>query len=99
MSNATTRSQYVYIEVKHDASPKSIILYGPDEVLCIIQHYVTCDGFEVVGNFKKIHREGNDIMLLKGAFVEEVLKCGFAYDSTSSRFKDDFIVFSRQVKL
>ena len=52
-----------------------------------------------MGNFKKIHIEGNDITLMKGAFVEEVLKHGFAYDDTPSSFKDDFIAFSRQVKL
>ena len=100
MSNAATRSQYAYIEVKHDS--KSVILYGPTEVLSIIRrNFDSTSSLYVAswGSTMRIEKVSPDIMFSKVAFVEEVLKHGFAYDHTPSSFKDDFIVFSRQVKL
>ena len=98
MSNATTRSQYAYIEVKPNSNVLRVSLCGPTEVLNIIKRNVGGNA-ELLGSTMMITLVGLNAAFLKAAFVEEVLKCGFAYDDTPSSFKDDFIVFSRQVKL
>ena len=97
MSNAMTRSQYAYIEVKRNSD--AVMLYGPTEVLSIIKDNIKGTRVASLGSTMKIMINGSNIMLLKVAIVEEVLKHGFAYDDTPSSFKDDYIVFSRQVKL
>ena len=99
MSNAATRFQYVYIEVKDDVSPKCVTLYGPTEVLRPMKGNVNDIISESLGTTMKMIKSGSDVTFFKAAFVEEVLKHGFVYHDAASSFKDDFIVFSRQVKL
>ena len=100
MSNATTRFEYAYIEVKHDAIPKSVTLYGPAEVLYTIQGMLLNCASELLGATMKITMTArSDTTFAKAAFVHEILKHGFVYSDTPSNFKDDFIIFSRQVKL
>ena len=100
MSNATTRFEYAYIEVKHDSNPKSVTLYGPAEVISIIRRNINGEAGSL-GATMRITRRGSDVdtTFSKVAFVDEILKHGFVYDDTPSNIKDDFIVFSRQVKL
>ena len=99
MSNATTRSQYAYIEVKRiNSNSQCVSLCGPTEVLNIIQRNV-CGKAESVGNTMKITLWGCDSTFSKAAFVEEISKHGFAFSDAPSSFKDDLIVFSRQVNL
>ena len=98
MSNATTRFEYAYIEVKHDSNPKSVALYGPAEVISIIRRNLNGDAASLGATMRIIKRE-SDTTFSKVAFVDEILKHGFAYSDTPSNVKDDFIVFSRQVKL
>ena len=101
MSNATTRSQYAYIEVKRDS--RLVALYGPTEVLTIIQRNLGSISSLYVESFGSTTQlailRSSNITFSKVAFVEEILKHGFAYDDTPSSIKDDFIIFSRQVKL
>ena len=98
MSNATTRFEYAYIEVKHDSNPKSVTLYGPAEVISIIRRNINGDAASL-GATMKITKKGSETTFAKVAFVHEISKHGFVYSDTPSSFKDDFIVFSRQVKL
>ena len=96
MSSATTRSQYAFIEVKRiNSNSQCVSLCGPTEVLNVIQRNVG-GKVESVGSTKKI-TIGGDSTLSKAAFVEEILKHGFVFSDTPSSFKDDLIVFSRQV--
>ena len=99
-SFSSTRLQCVYLEVRGKSGSNHVVtLFGPTDVIQSINANIKGDRTKFLETSMMIIKFGVDLNFMKAMFAEEVLKWGFVYSDTSSSIKDDFIVFSRQVRM
>ena len=89
----------MYIETK--ASSKCVALYGPQAALhgtalINFNNGPACCETALLGNSMKIVLFGEDLLFMKAALLDEVLKLGF---KLLSSINDDLLTLSREVKL